>query len=190
MLLEFDFKSSLGRLIPPHIQNPTERLDQLLQRKDALEAGIISPNDYIPWALSLLGSDATEAQFKQAWRQIFTVNKAMWQCVNKLKELGHRLILFSNINAIHCPWIFKTYPEFSNFEQAVLSFETGFIKPQPEIYQFAIACHDLKPADTFYIDDMAENIVVGKTFGFQCWQYDVNDHQAFEVWLSDKLGSN
>ncbi len=189
-MLEFDFKSSLGRLIPPHIKNPVERLDQLLQRKDALEAGLISPKDYIAWALNLLGSNASEAQFRHAWRQIFTVNKPMWQCVNKLYDLGHRLILFSNINAIHCPWIFNTYPEFSRFEHAVLSFEMGFIKPQPEIYQFAIACHNLKPGETFYIDDMAENIEVGKAFGFQCWQYDINEHQAFEAWLSVILASN
>ena len=187
MLLDFDFKSSLECLIPSRIQNPSERLDQLLQRKDALEAGIINPDDYISWALRLLESDATEAQFRQAWRQIFTVNKPMWQCVNKLKDLGHRLILFSNINAIHCPWIFDAYPEFTKFEHAVLSFEAGFIKPQPEIYQFAIARYELIPVDTFYIDDIAENIAIGEAFGFQCWQYDINEHHAFETWLSDNL---
>lgn len=188
MLLEFDFKSSLERLVPSCVQNPTERLDQLLQRKDALEAGKISPDDYISWALNILGSDATEAQFQHAWRQIFTVNKPMWQCVNKLKGLGHRLILFSNINAIHCPWIFDAYPEFANFEHAVLSFEMGFIKPQPEIYQFAIASCGLIPVDTYYIDDMAENIAIGEAFGFQCWLYHINEHHAFEAWLSDNLG--
>ena len=190
MLLEFDFKPSLERLIPSHIQNPTERLDQLLQRKDALETGIIRPNDFILWAIDILGGGATEAQFQHAWRQIFTVNKPMWEYVAKLKDLGHRLILFSNINAIHCPWIFDAYPEFANFEHAVLSFETGFIKPQREIYQFAIASHGLIPANTFYIDDMAENIAVGKAFGFQCWQYNINEHPAFELWLLDSLNSS
>ena len=108
MLLEFDFKSSLARLIPSNVQNPTERLNILLQRKDALEAGNIRPNDFILWAIDILGGGATEAQFQHAWRQIFTVNEPMWECVNKLKNLGHRLILFSNINAIHSPWIFDT----------------------------------------------------------------------------------
>lgn len=187
MLLEFDFKSSLERLIPSNVQNPTERLNHLLQRKDALEAGNISPDDYISWALSILGSDATEVQFQQAWRQIFTVNKPMWQCVNKLKNLEHRLILFSNTSAIHCPWIFEAYPEFAKFEHAVLSFETGFIKPQPEIYQFAIARYGLIPVDTYYIDDMAENVAIGEAFGFHCWQYLINEHHAFEAWLSDNL---
>lgn len=187
MLLDFDFKLSLSRLIPPHIQNSTERLDQLLQRKDVFEAGLISPGNFTDWALKVLGSNATEAQFQQAWRQIFVVNEPMWQCVRKLAMLNHRLILISNINAIHCPWIFKTYPEFSYFEHAILSFEVGFIKPQSEIYQFAITTHELDPPSTFYIDDMPENIAIGKQFGFQCWQYDMNDHQAFEEWLSDSL---
>ncbi len=162
----------------------------MLQRKDALETGIISPKHFILWAIDILGGDATEAQFQQAWRQIFTVNKPMWECVTRLKDSGHHLILFSNINAIHCPWIFDAYPEFANFEHAVLSFETGFIKPQREIYQFAIASHGLIPANTFYIDDIAQNIAVGKAFGFQCWQYNINEHPAFELWLLDSLNSS
>ena len=158
-----------------------------MQRKDALEAGLISPENYITWALEVLGGGATEAQFQQAWREIFTINKPMWQCVRQLSSAGYQLIIISNISAIHYPWIFETYPEFSYFEHAVLSFETGFIKPQPEIYQHAITTHGLDPVHTFYIDDMAKNIAVGKQFGFQCWQYDLHDHHAFEVWLENSL---
>lgn len=187
VLLDFDFQSSLAGLIPAHVQNPIERIDQLLHRKDALESGFISPEDYIVWALETLGSSATDAQFKLAWRQIFTVNDPMWQCVHQLATLNHRLILISNINAIHCPWIFEAYPVFSYFEHAVLSFEVGFIKPQPEIYQYTIDTHGLDPADTFYIDDMAKNIAIGEQFGFQCWQYDLHDHRAFETWLKNRL---
>ena len=94
------------------------------------------------------------------------------------------MILFSNTNAIHCPWLFETYPEFSLFDGAVLSFETGFLKPRSEIYQYAVETYGLVADSTLYIDDLAPNIATGRQFGFHCMQYDLRDHAAFERWLA------
>ncbi len=187
VLLDFNFETSLTRLLPANIKNPAERINQVLNRKDALEAGTISPDHYTSWALKTLESHATPSQFQQAWQQIFTVNHPMWRCVHKLANDRHRLILISNISAIHWPWILHTYPDFSHFYGAVLSFETGFLKPQPEMYQHTITKYKLDPASTIYIDDMSQNITAGRQFGFHCWQYDLNNHQAFEQWLEKML---
>lgn len=183
VLLNFEFEPSLIRLLPANIKNPSERIKEILKQKDKLEAGIISPDNYTRWALEILESHATASQFQHAWQQIFTVNHPMWHCVNKLASDGHRLILFSNISAIHWPWISHSYPNFSHFHGAVLSFEIGYLKPQPEMYQLAIRKYQLDYASTIYIDDMPQNIAVGKKFGFHCWQYDLHNHQAFEKWL-------
>jgi len=184
VLLDFDFESSLARLLPHGILDPAARLGRLLERKDDFETGAIHPDDYIVWALGVLGSDASPAAFRAAWQGIFTPNKPMWECVRKIACGGHRLIIFSNTNALHCPWLFEAYPEFSVFDGAVLSFETGHVKPRPEIYQHAVNVHELVADDTLYIDDLAENIATGRRFGFHCWQYDLNNHPAFERWLA------
>jgi len=187
VLLDFDFESSLIRLIPKGIDKPDERIKQVLQYKDALECGQTSPVYFADLALRVLESEATTEQFYQAWRQIFTVNELMWHCVRKLANNNHSLILISNINAIHCPWIFTTYPEFSYFEHKILSFEVGTLKPEPAIYQYAINQYQLNPAETIYIDDQLQNIATGQEFGFQCWQYNLNQHEAFEAWLTEIL---
>ena len=184
VLLDFDFESSLARLLPPGTPDPAARLGRLLECKDDFESGVIHPDDYIAWALGVLGSAASPAEFRDAWRRIFTPNKPMWECVRKIASGGHRLILFSNTNAIHCPWLFEAYPEFSLFDDAVLSFETGHLKPRPEIYQHAVDSHALVADATCYIDDLAENIATGRQFGFHCWQYDLHNHPAFEQWLA------
>jgi putative hydrolase of the HAD superfamily len=185
VLLDFDFESSLVRLLPDDCKDPHARLSCLLQKKDEFESGAINPRDYVPWALDVMGSPATEDEFHEAWRQIFTPNDPMWDVVRELKAAGHRLILFSNTNGIHCPWVFEAYPKFSLFDSAVLSFEVGAIKPHPRIYQHAVDVHDLDPAQTLYIDDLPENIATGREFGFHCHQYDLKDHAAFERWLAD-----
>ena len=189
VLLDFDFESSLSRLLPATVADPAARLERLLERKDEFETGRITIDDYIAWALEVTGSDATADEFCQAWQQIFTPCEPMWRCVRQLAKEGHRLILFSNTNGIHCPWIFGEFPEFALFSAAVLSYETGFIKPEPQIYHYAIDRFGLIPGETLYIDDLPQNIATGRDLGFRCWQYDLKDHAAFETWLSSNLKS-
>jgi glucose-1-phosphatase len=187
VLLDFDFETSLARLLPTEITDSAERLGRLLDRKDEFESGAIDADTYIVWALDVLGSKADPAEFCAAWQQIFTPNEPMWKCVRRLAADGHRLILFSNTNAIHCPWLFEAYPEFALFEGSVLSFEARSIKPEPEIYQYAIEAFNLDPAATRYIDDLPANIATGRQLGFRTWQYDLTDHSAFETWLAAEL---
>lgn len=187
VLLDFDFESSLSGLIPSTAKNPEDRIKHVLSKKDILEAGLVSPEYFARWALAVLESHITIAQFYHAWQQIFTVNEPMWQCVRRLACDGHRLILISNINAIHCPWIFDTYPDFSCFESTILSFNIGMLKPQPEIFQYAIDTYELPVESVIYVDDAPQNIITGRKFGFKCWQYDINQHQAFDAWLEKIL---
>lgn len=188
VLLDFDFESSLVRLLAAE-EGSTARLERLLARKDEFEAGGVDMETYIAWALETLECPATKEEFMHAWRNIFTPNEPMWRCVRDLAAAGHRLILFSNTNAIHCPWIFETYPEFSLFPEAVLSFQAKAIKPQPEIYEYAVRTYGLDPAEVLYVDDLPDNIATGRDFGFRSFQYDLKDHDAFEQWLAKELAS-
>lgn len=186
VLLDFNFEPSLARLFPPGTPDPAGKMSLLMERKDEFEAGRIDTDTYITWALEVLGTDVTHEEFLHAWRNIFTPNEPMWETVRKLSAGGHRLILFSNTNAIHCPWIFEEYPELSIFPEAVLSYQTGFIKPEPEIYHHAIREHGLVPEETLYIDDLPQNIATGRELGFITWLYDMKDHAAFEEWLEEE----
>jgi putative hydrolase of the HAD superfamily len=187
VLLDFDFEPSLARLLPGGAADGGQRLSRLLDRKDEFETGRIDVPTYVSWALETLGSPATPAEFHDAWQQIFTPIEPMWERVRQLKKDGHRLILFSNTNGIHCPWIFENFPDFDLFDGAVLSYDTGFIKPHPEIYRHAIATHNLVPTETLYIDDLPENVAAGREFGFDSFQYDNKNHPAFEKWLEKSL---
>jgi len=187
VLLDFHFEKSLVTLFPPETADAAERLALLLEKKDEFEGGLISHDDYVPWAIASLGGEITAESFTHAWRNIFTPIEPMWRVVESLSAAGHTLILFSNTNGIHCPWIFETYGIFQHFKGAVLSHEAKALKPHDAIYEYAIKNHGLKPSETLYIDDMAENIEAGKRLGFRSWQYDLNDHPAFERWLAAEL---
>ena len=187
VLLHFDFESSLKRLLPPDCADPHARLSRLLAKKDEFEAGRIPPEEYIPWALGVMESSATHDEFRHAWCDIFTPNPPMWDCVEKLAADGHRLILFSNTNAIHCPWVFGAFDVFSHFHGGVLSYEVGEVKPHDAIYQHAIREWSLDPRETLYIDDLPENTATGERLGFRCHTYDGRRHDAFLAWLSTHI---
>ena len=93
VLLDFDFQPSMSRLFPPNVTDPEARMALLLEHKDDFEAGKISVDDYIPWALQTLSSRATVDEFRHAWCHIFTPNEPMWHRVRQLAADGHRLIL-------------------------------------------------------------------------------------------------
>lgn len=187
VLLDFHFEKSLATLFPPGTPDPVERLMVLLEKKDEFESGLIENDVYIPWAIERMGGGIEQARFIDAWRNIFTPVEPMWRVVDALAAGGHRLILFSNTNGIHCPWIFETYDVFRHFPEAVLSFEAKAIKPDESIYRHAMEKHGLKPAETRYIDDLGPNIETGRRLGFRSWQYDMSDHAAFERWLAAEL---
>lgn len=189
VLLSFDYKEKLIQLVGHNHADAETRLKLLEEKRDDLESGRISVEDFVPWALQTLGSEASHEEFLAAWRSIFTPISATWDLAKRLKAEGHRIILFSNINAIHSPWIYEEYEIFRHFDDAVMSFEIGYMKPHTRFYEIAVEKCQLIPAETLYIDDLPANIKAGEEAGFHCHCYDWRNHAALESWLADHLAS-
>ena len=189
VIIHVDFIPALKRLIPPGAKDIDQRLHNLLERKDAFEAGRITPDEYFPWAARQLGFSGSMEDFLTAWLDIFTPNIPMEKTIKSLHDAGHRLILFSNINNPHKQHLLEKHPVFNYFTGGVFSYQTGHIKPEPAIYQIAIKQYHLIPENTGYIDDLPANIQGGKNAGFLCHEYRADQHNAFLRWLQDLLSS-
>ena len=187
VIVGVDFFPSLQRLIPAGTENPETRLKQVIERKDAFEAGNIEQAIYFPWVAQTLGYNGPLEKLIDAWLDIFTPNQPMWSCIEQLSQEGHRLILFSNINNPHKEYLLENYPIFQHFTGGIFSYQTGYIKPESEIYQIAIKQYQLDPQNTAYIDDLPGNIQSGQHAGFQCHQYNTNQHDNFLKWLNQTL---
>lgn len=177
--LHFDrfHKAILGA---PHAPLPPA----LTLLKDPYETGALTDQEFVSQSLQILSSDIAPSQFIAAWEEIFSLNIPMWQVVHALKKQGHRLILFSNTNALHARSFLKKHPDFSLFDHHHFSHKVGAIKPYRDFYTKAITAYNLNPAETLYLDDLPENIATGKQLGFPSWQYDLNDHEACLTWLA------
>ena len=93
----------------------------------------------------------------KAASDIFTPNTELWPLVEKLKGKV-RLVLLSNISECHYNWVFSRYPILHAFDHKILSFEVGAMKPNPLIFQKALAHAHCSPEECFYIDDIPEFI--------------------------------
>lgn len=190
VIVDFDFESSLRPLTATAGHSSLDAIAPLLMQKDDFERGHIGLDSFVDAAHQQLGPHVDRNAFIDAWRGIFTPNMPMWEAIKCLSNDGHRLLLFSNINPIHWPWLAEEFPIFQHFEAGTYSFQTGAIKPDHAIYHTAIRQHQIDPVTTRYIDDLEANILTGKSMGFRCHQYDLANHAAFEAWLQRELANH
>jgi glucose-1-phosphatase len=86
---------------------------------------------------------------------IFIPNWSMLPLLAELKRKQHRLLLLSNTNDAHFSHIQRHYPELLQpFDDFILSYEIGAIKPEEAIFKTALMKTTTPPAQCFYIDDI------------------------------------
>lgn len=82
-----------------------------------------------------------------------------------LRERAHRLVALTNWSAETFP-ISRTRFDFLDwFEDIVVSGEVGMIKPDPRIFQLAIARNRLEPQRTLFVDDSVANVEAARGVG-------------------------
>lgn len=57
------------------------------------------------------------------------------------------------------------------FDDLVISAEVGLAKPDPRIYHLALSRLSLEPAQTVFLDDVAENVEAARSLGMYAIQY-------------------
>ena len=188
VILHVDFETSLKRLIPPELADPSGRIQSLLEKKDDFESGDLTDEGFVEWASKKLQFEGPAEEFIAAWNDIFEPNSPMVESLRDLKACGYELILFSNTNQMHVDAMMKRFEEiFSLFDGEVFSHIAGANKPDPKIYHHAIEKYGLVAEETLYFDDLPENITTGLQIGLKAWRYDSENHGAFTRWLADTL---
>lgn len=100
--------------------------------------------------------------------------------LKKLKK-DYRIFLLSNTNELHIQHIKDTagpflYKQFTRqFEKIYYSHEAGMRKPDKEIFELVLKENNLKPEETFYIDDGKKHIKTAKSMGIKTWHFDPDE---------------
>ena len=131
--------------------------------------------DFQKEARAILRFTGSDADFINAWEDIFTENLPMIALVEKLHG-RYPLYLLSNTSDLHVDYIFKQYPFFGLFTDAVYSYKARAAKPDAAIYQIAQRQLGLEPSETFFIDDLLPNIETARALGFRAHHYHHDRH--------------
>jgi putative hydrolase of the HAD superfamily len=145
------------------------RSTDLAQR---FETGQIDAGTFFRELCALLSMRADYDQFCEIWNSILVPGPLLPDSLFvELKARGYRLILLSNTNSIHYEMARDQYSPLKYFDDAVLSYEVGFIKPSPEIYAAAIAKAGCAAEECFFTDDVLMNIEAARRAGIDAVQF-------------------
>jgi putative hydrolase of the HAD superfamily len=85
----------------------------------------------------------------------------------KASSFSPRLVLLSNTDSLHFEYIREAFPEIFIFDEYVLSYETGSLKPETEIYNNALKQAGISPEEAVFIDDLEENVKAADRLGMK-----------------------
>jgi HAD superfamily hydrolase (TIGR01509 family) len=68
---------------------------------------------------------------------------------------------------LHFEYIKSTFPVLDAFHNIITSYETGFRKPQSQIYQKTLQILKVSPGETFYTDDRPELVESAARIGIR-----------------------
>lgn len=154
------------------------------------ETGKISAEDFRLQVRAAIGlpESVTDAEFDQAWNaMLLDFPKGRLELMRTLKkDLGYKVYLLSNTNAIHIEYVdkvcLKDYKEGTLhpfFDKVYYSHEIGHRKPSKEAFEHILNDQGLKANETLFLDDMLENVEAAKKCDLQAAQVDAETDLGF-----------
>ena len=128
--------------------------------------GRISPKRYYKGMKDIFKVDLKFKAFLDIYCDIFSLDSSVLETLAQLKG-KHRLILLSNTDTLHFNYIEKRFPEIFIFDEYILSYKVGSVKPEEKIFKIAIEKSGAEPQNILFIDDMEENIRVAAKIGMK-----------------------
>lgn len=140
-----------------HCPYPAEEIPRRISSTNLVrrfESGEVSPESFVEQLSALLGLRVDYDRFCELWSSIFLPDPLLPESLLAGLHRRYRLLLLSNTNAIHWAMIREKYPLLCHFDDYVLSYQVGALKPSARIYEEAIAKAGCRPGECFFTDDI------------------------------------
>lgn len=174
VLINFDYWRGYRALegLCPHLAEEIPRRISASGLVERFETGLIEPHDFVDQMCVTLDMKVGYDQFSEIWSSIFTDILIPESMLEGLKR-RYRLVLVSNTNALHFEMLRETCGHLlRHFDDLVLSYEVGAMKPRPEIFQIAVDRAGCRPEECFYTDDIVAYIEGAKRMGIDAVMFE------------------
>jgi putative hydrolase of the HAD superfamily len=165
VLVSFDWELAIPRFAARSAADPARVREFLAHPYHAdFERDALSEDEFFERGRDLLDFRGTREEFRSYWNEIFTEIPAG---VGVLRQLATRAPVYalSNTNAWHAAYLEETFEWMQLFRGRFYSFALGARKPDPRIFQRALALANARAPHTLLIDDRLENIESARALG-------------------------
>jgi HAD superfamily hydrolase (TIGR01509 family) len=87
----------------------------------------------------------------------------------------YQLYALSNTCEIHINWLHEKYSLLNYFDEPILSYRIGHVKPEEEMFLEVLKRSNLPPGEHLYIDDNFHFTQFAKRLGFQTHHFISNE---------------
>lgn len=140
-----------------------------------MDYGKITDEEFIDHVVQGLGEEYRE-KIKTLilnWTDYLTPIKGMEELIVELKNKGYKIYLLSNASFNqHNYW--EKIPAHVHFDGKIVSCDVGAIKPFKEIYEALYKKYNIKPEESFFIDDLIINIFGANQTGMEGYVFTGN----------------
>ena len=136
------------------------------------EKGVIRPEELFAVLRQALGLRMNFDDFVAAWNSIFALEPIVSKSLIERLSKKYRLIILSDTNELHFEFIKRNFPILRFFDDFVLSYKVGFVKPSPEIFRVAVKKAKCAAKECFFTDDKESNVAGAIKFGIRAVHFE------------------
>ncbi|MDA2923608.1 HAD family phosphatase [Acidobacteria bacterium AH-259-L09] len=174
VLVDFNYETALAAIARLNDLSLEEMQTRLKGHADIprYETGHLTTEEFFQGMSDLLEIDIPLRNFKKIWGSIFVFDGKgsegllSPELFRQLKQ-SHQLIALSNTNEIHFDCLIQAYPLIREFDDYVLSYQVGSLKPAPQIFSAALDKVGRSPSEVLLVDDRIENVQAAEKMGIQ-----------------------
>ena len=133
-----------------------------------IDTGFISIDDAISIVCDRTNhvNDKLIKDFFYCFEEYSFIDTRIVSIISKIKELGYKVYLLSNIDDYTVNFMKKSTNLFDIVDGSILSYKEHSVKPYDSIYKVLIDRYSINPSESIYIDDNKDNITAGNKLGF------------------------
>lgn len=151
-----------------------------------LELGLITEDEFYSKIRAIINSSATDEEIAAAWnKMILHTPVRLLHLILKLRSLGKKVYLLSNVNPIHIRNMMENHFRQiegkninSYFDKLFLSHEMHLKKPDCRIFESVKSAINCDANRSIFFDDNLDNVEAAKSCGFNALQVLTPDAMA------------
>lgn len=169
VLIHFDngiFIKKIAQFCPLTEEEITKMMFKELDLIEAFDKGELTPKEFYNRVIQRLKAGVDYDHFFSIYNDVFSLNSTPVEVLKKL--IGrYTLVLLSNTDVMRFGFIGRKFPEAMFFDEYVLSFEVGSMKPQPKVYRVVLERSGSRAEECVFIDDREENVEAARALGIK-----------------------